>query len=101
MVEELKIIQQIFGDLTGLGVWAIVCLFAYKAMWFAGFVYVVKMVYELCVKLFCCEVSKSDYNEIRKDHEESRAAAAKAKEETERVLHMYSILKEAKYNGNE
>lgn len=106
MIEELQILKSIVGDLTGLGIWFVVMFFAYKLSIVGVFSGAVIALYKLCVKVLCCEVSKSDYEEMIDKHKREISnrdaeiiavskTAATAQAETERVLHMYEILKEA------
>lgn len=106
MIEELQILKSIVGDLTGLGIWFVVMFFAYKLSIVGVFSGAVIAVYKLCIRIFCCDVSKSDYEELIDKHKREidnrdetianyTKSLAKAQAETERVLHMYEILKEA------
>lgn len=106
MIEELQILKDIVGDLTGLGIWFVVMFFAYKLSIVGVFSGAVIALYKLCVKVFCCEVSKTTYEEMLHQHKREidnrdetianyTKSLAKAQAETERVLHMYEILKEA------
>ena len=95
------------GDLTGLGIWFVVMFFAYKLGWVGVCSGAVIAAYKLCVKVFCCDVTKEQYQKLLSEKESEkkysaylaesyRKAAAESRAETERVLHMYEILKEAK-----
>ena len=106
MIEELTILKSIVGDLTGLGIWFVVLFFSYKLAWVGVFSGAVVALYKLCIKVFCCDVSKETYEDMLSKHKreiENRdetianytKSLAKAQAETERVLHMYEILKEA------
>lgn len=90
MIEELKIIQEIFGDLTGLGIWGIVAWFAYNVLCGAAWLYGILKILDL-VKWWVLTGE-------RRDAAESEAARERDKyrRESEEVKHMYKILKEAK-----
>jgi len=107
MIEELQILKQIVGDVTGLGIWFVVLFFGYKLSWVAVFSGAVVAIYKLCIKVFCCDISKHDYEMMISSHKceisnkqdeliAMKKAVADAQAETDRVLHMYSILKEEK-----
>ena len=106
MIEELQILRSIVGDLTGLGIWFVVMFFAYKLSIVGVFSGAVIAIYKLCIKVFCCDVKKEDFDRMVLNHKqeierkdeyyvELKKELAKAQAETERVLHMYEILKEA------
>lgn len=106
MIEELNVLKSIVGDLTGLGIWFVVMFFAYKLSIVGVFSGAIIALYKLCVKVLCCEVSKKTYEEMLHQHKREISnrdaeiiavskTAAGAQAETERVLHMYEILKEA------
>lgn len=90
MIEELKIIQEIFGDLTGLGVWGIVAWFSYNILCGMAWLYGILKVLDL-VK-WCFLTGE------RKDAASSEAAIDRDRyrREAEEVKHMYKLLKEAK-----
>lgn len=105
MIEELHVLRQIVGDLTGLGVWFVVLFFGYKLAWVGVGFGTLVATYKLCVKVFCCDVSKDDYDYMINNHKRELSAkvdeiiamkemVAKAEAETDRVLHMYQILKD-------
>jgi len=105
MIEELQILKQIAGDLTGLGIWFVVLFFSYKLSWVAVFSGAVVAIYKLCIKVFCCDVSKDEFEAMKAEHKREisnkvdeliamKKVVADSQAETDRVLHMYSILKE-------
>lgn len=106
MIEELQILKGIVGELTGLGIWFVVLFFAYKLAWVGVCSGAVVALYKFLVRAFCCDVTKKEYEEMISKHkreieskEESiihyKKEVAKVIAESERVLHMYEILKEA------
>ena len=106
MIEELQILKSIVGDLTGLGIWFVVMFFIYKLSIVGVFSGAVIAVYKICIKVFCCEVTKEKFDAMVLNHKQEierkdeyyiniKKELAQAHAETERVLHMYELLKEA------
>lgn len=90
MIEELKIIQDIFGDLTGLGVWGIVAWFAYNVLCGIAWLYGILKILEL-VKWWVLTGERRDIAESDVSRERDGF-----RREAEEVKHMYKILKESK-----
>jgi hypothetical protein len=108
MIEELKILQEMFGQLTGLGAWAIGAYFIYKLLiisaWLGGiwmFLASIKWWIKES-KLFNDERQyeigelERKLNNSKVDIEAYKNKADEYKRESEEVKHMYKILKEAK-----
>jgi len=93
MIEELKIVQEIFGDLSSIGIWAIVAYFFYKlciiAAWLGALLIGLKVSHNI-YKSLLVEKDNSDYefNNMKKNLAEKTA-------EVERVQHMYKLLCDA------
>jgi len=101
MIEELKIIQEIFGDLTSVGIWAIVAYFAYKlsivAAWLCGAWFGYKVVEKIYLSIVSASDSARDEAEtLRKKNIDLNVQVAEKTAEVERTKHMYKLLKEAK-----
>ena len=98
MIEELKIVQEIFGDLSAVGAWAIAAYFIYKlvivAAWLSSGLAVVNL-----VKWFYTTFKKHEAEleriEIDKDREvvNARSERDEWKRKAEDTMHMYKILK--------
>jgi len=99
MVEELNLIREILGDLTGVGIWGFIAFIGYSFLKFTiaicAFIYLVnKIIYALT-----CPVSKADYNKMQDRVDITRSerdkAIADGKMEVDKIKHLYKILKEA------
>ncbi len=98
MIEELKIVQEIFGDLSAVGAWAIAAYFIYKlvivAAWLASGFAVVNLV-KWFYTTFKTHEAELERIEIDKDSEVVRARADRDewKRKAEETMHMYKIMK--------
>ena len=106
-MDELKEVVGLISSLPTLATWVFVGFFAYKVVIVGSLYGTVRFVVEKIYLIFKQEVSKSELANIIDEHERKinymknevdiyRKESAKDKAETERVLHMYQILKEAK-----
>ena len=108
MIDELKILQEMFGQLTGLGGWAIGAYFVYKLLVMVGWLCVLWFIL-LSIKWYVektnlysansdIEVIMLKNKNIRQEDRENelRQEIASVKRECEEVKHMYKILKGAK-----
>lgn len=111
MIEELKILQEIFGDLTGFGVYAIAAYIAYKLVIFGSLCFLAKIAMDKLSGWFTADITRAEANIIKADVEKTEGALSKAKAdhgiemdmakadhdiEIESMKHMYKILKESK-----
>lgn len=106
-MDELKEVVSLISTLPTLATWVFVGFFAYKVVIIGSLYGTVRFVVEKIYLIFKQDVSKEELAIIRKENERElqywkneaencRKTSAKHIAETERVLHMYQILKEAK-----
>lgn len=93
MIDELKILQEIVGDLTGLGGWFVAAYFTLKLATIAAWVGGTYLISCQLLSLFTSDMTKADAEDIKLD---AKRKIAEANAETERVQHMYKLLKEKK-----
>lgn len=93
MIDELKILQEILGDLTGLGGWFIAAYFTLKLATICAWVGGTYLIACQVTALFVSDMTKGEAEDIRL---EAKKKIAEANAETERVQHMYKLLKEKK-----
>lgn len=101
MIEELRIVQEIFGDLTSVGIWAIVAYFVYKLSIVAAWLCGAWLGYKVVEKIYFSIVSvtdkaRDDAETLRQKNISLNVQVAEKTAEVERVKHMYKLLKEAK-----
>lgn len=98
MIEELKIVQEIFGDLSAVGAWAIAAYFIYKLVIVAAWLAVSWSLINL-VKWFYSsfKAHEADLERIGIDKDYEVKAARSDRDEwkrrAEETMHMYKILK--------
>lgn len=100
MIDELKILQEIVGDLSGIGLWVVVIYATYKLVLVCACVYVLKLGITCTYKHFSAGITKDqaemyikDIASYKRQHEDMQASHAR---EIERYKHMYKLLKEGK-----
>ena len=107
MIEELQLLRDIFGDLTGFGMYAIGFYIAYKLITFGSVCYLIKFAIEKLFAFFKADITKEEADIIRRgatkaecENKELQATinanCTKHDAELEKIKHMYKILKEAK-----
>lgn len=98
-MEELKLLKEIIGDLSGMGIWIMSLYVLVKALGYAGLVYIGDRIVRAAVSVLKTDMSKQEARELDdKNHElkrEMEDVKAKAKREVEEVKHLYKILKES------
>ena len=106
MIDELKILQSIVGDLSGLGAWLVAAYLSYKVIFLAAIFYLIKFIVNGVLNHMRAGITKAEGEALKAEmtSREGRHEAAMSKKdceidraniETERVKHMYKILKEA------
>lgn len=100
MIEELKILQNIVGDLSGLGGWLVAAFLIYKVLFLAVAAYALHFIVTAVAEHFKAGITKEQAMNIKAEnmrlisvHEAEKVGL---KSEIERIKHMYKILKEAK-----
>lgn len=123
MIDELKILQEIIGDLSGLGGWLVGAYLSYKLILMGALLYAFKFVISAVVSYAKADITREEANLILSGAEKAElrlkgidatheaemtrkdadhfAAIAKVNTEIERVKHMYKILKESKGGKDE
>lgn len=101
MIDELRIVQEIFGDLTSVGIWAIVAYFVYKlsivAAWLCGAWLAYKMTEKIYLSVSSAtDKARSESESLREKNINLTVQIAEKAAEVERVKHMYKLLKDAK-----
>lgn len=105
MIDELKILQSIVGDLSGLGAWLVAAYLSYKVIFLAAIIYLIKFIVTGVLNHIRAGITKAEGEALKAEmtSREGRHEAAiskkdceidRAKIETEKVKHMYKILKE-------
>jgi len=105
MIDELKILQSIVGDLSGLGAWLVAAYLSYKVIFLAAIIYLIKFIVNGILNYFRAGITRQEAEAIQAEmtsragrHEAAMSAKdcqiEKARSETEKVKHMYKILKE-------
>lgn len=100
MIDEIKLLQEIIGDLSGLGAWLVAAYLGYKLAVGAAVVYVFRLLIVTVSAHFKVDMTKREAEHLRAEIVRVNSAAAAEKvrsaSEIERVKHLYKILKEAK-----
>jgi hypothetical protein len=104
MIEELKLIQTIVGDLSSVGGWVAGGFILYKILvnmtMMIGGGFLVKRLVEMAFAHFKADITRAEANTIKAENTEIKASSSAkesaARSELERVKHMYKLLKEAK-----
>jgi hypothetical protein len=93
MFEELQLLKEIVGDLSSVGGWIAGSWILYKFIvamtWLIGGGFLIKKLAELAAKHFGSDISKEEGLQLKQ-------ALVESEQETERVKHMYKLLKEKK-----
>lgn len=106
MIDELKILQSIVGDLSGLGAWLVAAYLSYKIIFLTAIIYLIKFIVNGVMDYFRAGITRQEAEALQAEmtarqgrHEAALSAKdcqiVKAGQETEKVKHMYKILKEA------
>jgi len=106
MIDELKILQSIVGDLSGLGAWLVAAYLSYKIIFLAAIVYLIKFIVNGVLNHMRAGITKCEAEALKAEmtsmiarHEagisRKESEIDRANIETEKVKHMYKILKEA------
>ncbi len=100
MIEELKLVQEIVGDLSGVGLWVFAGVLLLKLVNVAAIIYMVKFVVEKTYLLFKCPITKKEAERLQSENEGLQGSIKEvklnAKMEVEEIKHLYKILKESK-----
>lgn len=103
MIEELRILQEIIGDLSGLGAWLVGAYIGYKVLLLAVLTYIANLVIKAISAFLKPGITRGEANTIQADmalkDAKHEAQMIEVNSECERVKHMYKILKEAKDVG--
>jgi len=104
MIEELKLLQSILGDLSSVGGWVAAGIIGYKLIvnmtMIIGAGWLLKAVASMIYSHVKSDITRSEANDIKaestraKADNEVRVTALESK--LEKVKHMYKILKESK-----
>lgn len=104
MIEELKLIQTIVGDLSSVGGWVVAAIIIYKLIvnlvLFIGGGWLIKTIAQMVYDRCKADITRSEADSLKaesiraKAQHEAELIALKSK--IENVKHMYKILKEAK-----
>lgn len=104
MLEELKLLQEIVGDLSSVGGWVAAGVIAYKLLinmtLMIGGAFFLKYIADMISAHVKSDITRQEADQLRaghvRDQADKDAQIVKANIETERVKHMYKILKESK-----
>lgn len=98
MIEELKILQGIVGDLSGLGAWLVAAYLTYKLMLLGAVFFSAHFLVKTVATHFKAGISKKDAEAVRADitqlKAEKDALEVIHQSEIDRLKAMYKILKE-------
>ena len=110
MIDEITLIKEMLGDLTGVGIWGFVAYLSYGLIKFLSAwgiaLYILNRLITEGFDYIKCPVTKDEYarvvqakdrlsSEITGNHASHAAKVTALDSELERVKHMYKILKEA------
>jgi len=123
MIDELKILQEIIGDLSGLGGWLVGAYLSYKLIFMCVLLYAFNLVVSAVVRHLKADITREEANlilsgaaavelklngikevhsaEMTRKDAEHYAAILEVNTKIERVKHMYKILKESKGEKDE
>jgi phosphate/sulfate permease len=99
MIEELELIKQLVGELTGAGIWVFVGVVGYKLVKLGVIVWFFHSLIGRIFTFVSADISKDEANRLKSRilQAEDQLSSASTKHETEmnEVKAMYKILKEA------
>jgi hypothetical protein len=100
MIEELQLIKELVGELTGAGIWVFVGVVSYKLVKLGAIVWFLHSVIGKIFTFMKADITKGEAEVIKdsalKSERQLREAEAKHESEMNEVKAMYKILKEAK-----
>lgn len=100
MIEELKILQTIIGDLSGLGGWLVAAFLIYKVLFLAVAAYTLHFIVVTLASHFKAGITRAEAARIEVGNTQliasHEAEKTRLNSEMERIKHMYKILKESR-----
>ena len=110
MIDELELIKQILGDLSGVGIWGFMAFLGYSLsktilVW-GGFFYIINKAIVFVFEYLKADVTKAECQAVAKEAHDIRtnkergeadhyAEVTRLKADVEKVKHLYKILKES------
>lgn len=102
MLDELQLLKEIVGDLSGVGMYMMLAYVCMRIIIVFAWVYTGKHVISGILSIFKADITKQEARELDdRNHNLKREMAdvrAEAKREVEEVKHLYKILKESSDN---
>lgn len=106
MIDEIKILQEIVGDLSGLGVWLVAAYLAYKVLFLAAVAFSLKFIVIAVLDYLKADITRADAKkmmdstadvcaQVTRERAEHSAAITLKNAEINEIKSLYKILKES------